>query len=138
RIAILESPGQRQGDEPLPAYLSRLMGSLPGETGAQRRQRIEGYLEEIGQAASATQSLRRLPVLRETNAENRRLWMRIVRATSALPRRLAHARALWRKAIDPGQAQRGGPSPVSALSGEMYQLVFAILTARDDLRDARP
>jgi hypothetical protein len=130
---LVDDTGLRQPQEPLPAYLNRIVVPLPKETPSQYVARIEGYLRSLEQATRATAPLRRLPPLLDTAPTNQARWQRLTHTLSLLPRRIAKLRAAWKR------ESRHSPKPVpKTLGQEFTQTLDMALSARDGLRDARP
>ena len=126
--AVLEAPRLRQPNEPLPDYCRRLVLTLPQETEAQRRTRINGYFAELEKATAQTATLRTVPPLCDSTPENRKRWRTISVSLSDLPRCLRRLHAdLTREKSAP-----------AALPTELTQTLYALHAAKEALRDARP
>jgi hypothetical protein len=131
---LVDDAGLRHPQEPLPAYFKRIVVLLPTETPTQYGVRLEGYLRNLEQSAQATGSLRKTPPLQDTTPANQARWQRIVHTLSLLPARIKKLRAVYRR-------ERSHKLPANAprtLAQEFHQTLILVLSARDNLRDARP
>ncbi len=126
--ALLEAPRLRRPNEPLPAYCGRLVLPLPNETQARRGVRINGYFAALERAAAQTAEIRKSPPLCDSRPENQKRWQTIAAALAALPRCLRSLRADF-------QREKSAPA---ALPTELVQTLYALHTAKESLRDARP
>lgn len=133
RREILDGPGLRTVGEPLPAYLDRVCGMLPGETKSQYLKRVSGYVLSLSTATDATAECRMPPTLKNADPENVELWRRIVRDSGYLPARMAHVQKAWRAA----EANADSPH-YKRLSAEVRQTLEIMIDAFSRLRDARP
>ena len=130
-LALVEEPGIRRPEEPLPAYFERLLARQPGEKPAVRRARITGYLASLGQAVDQTSSLRRMPSLHATSAANRALWQQIGLNLNDVSAYLVKARAEWARE----EARASVPAETAKA---VAQAVWHIQNAYAALRDALP
>jgi len=102
---------------------------LPGEKPALYRQRMEGYVSALRSATQETEGARRMPTLRNDDAENRKRWTHITRNLAYLPGRLAHVRSAW-KAMEGGRP--------GTLGAEWCETLLLLRDTQNALRDARP
>jgi hypothetical protein len=146
--ALVEETGLRQNGETLEAYLARLAAPLPGEKPDRRKARIDAYVAALAKATLATAPARRMPALRDADAENQRLWHRITQSLAHLPLRIRHTEAAWQreqkfagnpKSVTPHVPLRlTSGSSVNTLAVELSQTLRTLNEALDALRDARP
>ena len=129
RRLLIEDTHLRGANEPIAAYVARLVQMQAGETPVQRQERIGGYLAALSQAADATKSLRRVPALCNSDADNLRIWKSITQELTILPARVVRLQAAWRN------EQKGAPSHFDT---ELLRTLLVLIAAKDHLRDARP
>jgi hypothetical protein len=130
-LALVEDPGIRRPEEPLPLYFGRLLSLQPGEKPAVRHARVAAYLALLDQAADRTASLRKIPSLQATSAANRALWQQISLNLQAAPASLAKVRLTWaREEANPG-------TPVETAK-TLTQTIWQLQNAYAALRDALP
>ena len=130
-LTLVEEPGIRRPEEPLPAYFGRLLALQPGEKPAARRTRITGYLASLGQAVDRTAALRRMPSLHATSTANRALWQQIGLNLGDVSAYLAKARAEWAR-------EGSGPGAPAETAKAVAQAIWHTQNAYAALRDALP
>lgn len=129
RLAVVDEPGLRGPAEPIGAYLDRLAKALPGEKPAAYRQRINGYLDALANAASVSRSVPAQPKLTDRSPANLQLWQRADTELSRLRRSVGALQMAWRRRQQSGQLIR---------PERLQEAVAIALSALGDLRDARP
>lgn len=129
--ALVEQPGIRRPEEPLPAYFGRLLARQPGEKPAARHTRITGYLALLAQTVERTSSLRTIPSLHTTSAANRALWQQISLNLNDVAAYLAKARVVWAR-------EESTPGVPSETAGTVAQAIWHIQNSYAALRDALP
>ena len=129
--ALVEQPGIRWPEEPLPAYFGRLLARQPGEKPAARHTRIAGYLALLAQTVARTSSLRTIPALHTASAANRALWQQISLNLNDVAAYLAKARVVWARE----EALPGVPAETAKT---VAQAIWHIQNAYAALRDALP
>ena len=130
-LALVEEPGIRRPDEPLPGYFGRLLALQPGEKPSARRTRIAAYLALLGQTVDRTADLRRPPALHQTSPANRALWQQISLNMSDVSAYLVKARATWAR-----EGTASGPPTETAKA--VAQAIWHIQNAYAALRDVIP
>ncbi len=140
RYALVEDVGLRGPNETLDAYLTRLIAPLPGEKPNRWKTRLESYVAALTRATEETATGRHIPALRDTGADNRRLWQRASQDLSHLPDRLTRLQAAWKDAQK--TANDGGKSPAPGrpqpLEAQFAQMLRFLNDALEALRNARP
>ncbi len=130
-LALVEAPGIRRPEEPLPVYFGRLLALQPGEKPAVRHARVAAYLALLDQAAARTIGLRKLPSLQTASAPNRALWQQIDLNLHDMPAAAAKARTEWARE----ETKPGAPSETAKI---FTQTIWHIQNAYAALRDALP
>lgn len=131
QYGILQDARLRRAGEPLNAYLDRLVLPLSGESAAQYRQRIEGYLHLIARAIQETATCGTLSALEDKSDANEKIWAKAQQRWRLLPARLRKTRAAWNR-------QRTDAPDPKPLSVELEQTLRLALALKNDLRNARP
>lgn len=129
RYALIEETGLRRPEEPVNAYLGRVVRPLPGERPDVYRRRIAGYVAALSSAATATSGACRMPALRDSGAANSAVWRRALSAIAALPEHVRRMQAA-EPACFSGQPRR--------FNAELAESVALVLSAYLALRDAQP
>ena len=122
--AILETPKLRRSNESIRSYCQRLTARSTNEVTEQYRKRLTQYADSIERAVPSGMTGGKLPALAETSAVNQARWKRLAKAFSYLPVRVKKVRT----ALASGQN----------VAPELEQTLALLLSARDELRDARP
>jgi hypothetical protein len=129
--ALVDEPGIRRPEEPLPAYFGRLLARQPGEKPGVRHARVTAYLTFLTQTVDRTSSLRTIPSLHTTTAANRTLWQQIGLNLADVAAYLAKARIDWTH-------EEATPGVPSATARNVAQAIWHIQNAYAALRDALP
>ncbi len=129
--ALVEDPGIRRPEEPLPVYFGRLLALQPGEKLTARHVRVAAYLALLDQAAARTAVLRKVPSLQASSATNRALWQQISLNLRNVPAEVAKARLAWAR-------EEANPKAPSETAQTFTQTLWHIQNAYAALRDALP
>jgi len=130
-LALVEEPGVRRPEEPLPAYFGRLLALRPGEKPAARHARVAAYLTLLTQAANQTAPLRKVPSLHTGTAANRALWQQISQNLQAMSATTEKVSQEWARE----EALPGTPAETAKT---LTQALWQIQNAYAALRDALP
>ena len=129
--ALVDAPGIRGAEEPLPVYFGRLLARQRGEKALARHARVTAYLALLTQTVDRTSSLRTVPSLHTTTAANRALWQQISLNLADVSAYLAKARIEWAH-------EESTPGVPSATARNVAQAIWHIQNAYAALRDALP
>jgi len=130
-LALVEEPGVRRPEEPLPAYFGRLLAQQPGEKPAARHARVVAYLALLSQVANQTASLRKIPELQSHSPTNRALWRQISLNLQDVSASVTKAGMAW------GREEAAPGTPVETAK-TLAQALWQIQNAYAALRDALP
>lgn len=128
---LIEAPGVRRPQEPIPDYFARLLAPLPNEKPAARHARVAGYLTLLAQTVDRTAALRKIPTLQTASASNKALWQLINRNVLDLSACLEKLRLDWAQ-------EENRPAPPSETVKIMAQTIWHMQNAYAALRDALP
>jgi len=129
-LALVEEPGLRRPEEPLPAYFGRLLALQPGEKPAARHARVAAYLALLIQTANQNAPLCKIPALRSNSAANRALWQQISVNLRDVAASAAKVSQEWTRE----EATPGTPAETAkSLAKALWQIQNAYAALRDAL-----